>query len=352
MISQAEGRNGKPNRGVTPTEQAFTAVLGRFVRQNVLQIGIICVFLLMWLLFIVLAPKTFLAPQIYGAYMSTIPFFGIMALPLTMVIIAGEIDLSFPSIMAVGTLAFLQVFTVTGSVGLAFVVCLVVGFLVGLLNGIIVVKIGIPSLIATIGTMFFWRGAVLVIGDLLGSSTGGGGSLVGAKGTLLRELLVGRIFNYVPAQMIWMILVGVAVWFILNRHKLGAHVYLIGDNEDSARLMGVNVDRTRMLVFAIVGVAASMGGILASLEVSYFWPTLGEGAGYLTRTLAAVFLGGTSVFGGRGTVLGTFVGCFIIGAIEAGIVAIGLTGFWTQLIYGLIIIVSVAMHTVLRKRIV
>ena len=75
------------------------------------------------------------------------------------------------------------------------------------------------------------------------------------------------------------------------------------------------------------------------------------GDGYLLKTLAAVFLGGTSVLGGTGTILGTFIGCFIIGAIEPGTVAIGLTGFWTQLIYGMIIVVSVAMHTILRQRI-
>jgi simple sugar transport system permease protein len=274
--------------------------------------------------------------------MSTIPFFAVMALPLTMVIIAGEMDMSFPSIMAIGTLVFVNVFEATGNVVPAFVLCLVVGFLVGLLNGIIVVKLGIPSLVATIGTQFFWRGAVLVI-------TGGKpASLVPVKGTIFRQALVGRLAGYVPAQMIWTVFVAVLVWVFLNRHRFGAHVYLVGDNEDSARLMGVNVDRTRMLVFAIVGLAAAFGGILSSLEVSYFWVTLGEG--YLLRTLAPVFLGGTSVFGGTGTILGTLIGCFIIGAIEAGIVAIGLTGFWTQLIYGLIIIISVSMHAALSRR--
>ena len=164
----------------------------------------------------------------------------------------------------------------------------------------------------------------------------------------MQKALVGRLAGYVPAQMIWAIVVGVLVWVLLNRHKFGAHVYLIGDNVDSARLMGVNVDRTRMMVFAIVGLAAAFGGVMSSLEVSYFWVTLGEGQ--LLRTLAAVFLGGTSVFGGTGTILGTFIGCFIIGAIEAGTVAIGLTGFWIQLIYGLIIIISVSMHSVLSRR--
>ncbi|MDH4207398.1 MAG: ABC transporter permease [Anaerolineae bacterium] len=274
--------------------------------------------------------------------MSTIPVFAIMALPLTMVVIAGEIDLSFGSLMAIGVLVFVNVFAMTGNLALAFVLLLVSGFVAGLLNGIIVVKFGIPSLVATIGTQFFWRGVVLVI------TNGHPASLVPVKGTLLRQALVGRLAGYLPAQMIWTVIVAIVVWVLLNRHRFGAHVYLVGDNRDSARLMGVNVDRTRMMVFAIVGIAAAFAGLIGSLEVNYFWVNLGEG--YLLRTLASVFLGGTSVFGGVGTVLGTFIGCFIIGAIEGGTVATGLTGFWTQLIYGLIIIISISMHSLVRRR--
>jgi simple sugar transport system permease protein len=94
--------------------------------------------------------------------------------------------------------------------------------------------------------------------------------------------------------------------------------------------------------------AAAFAGLVASLEVSYYWPTIGEG--YLLNTLSSVFLGGTSVFGGTGTIFGTFVASFIVGAINAGIVAVGLTGFWTQLIYGLIIVISVAIQTVLSRK--
>ncbi len=316
--------------------------LVKFARRYGLQIGIICVLLVIWAFFVIGAPKTFLSREIYAAFMSTIPFFAIIALPLTMVVIAGEIDLSFGSIMAIGTLVFVNVFTRTNNLALAFVSCLVAGFLVGLLNGIIVVRLGIPSLVATIGTQFFWRGVVLVV-------TGGHpASLVPVKGTILHQALVSRVAGYVPAQMIWAVIVAALVWALLNRHKFGAHVYLTGDNENSARLMGVNVDRTRMMVFAIVGLAAAFAGLLASLEVNYFWVNLGEG--YLLKTLASVFLGGTSVFGGTGTILGTFVGCFIIGAIEAGTVAVGLSGFWTQLIYGLIIVLSVSMHAAVNRR--
>jgi simple sugar transport system permease protein len=146
--SVAEQRLPKPEekRGLT-----------RFLRRYGTQVGILTVFVLMWLFFIISAPKTFLAPQIYLAFMSTIPFFAIIALPLTMLVIAGEMDLSFPSIMAMGMVAFVTVFVPTGNVFLALLAGLLVGFLAGLLNGVIVVGIGLPSLVVTIGTQFFWR---------------------------------------------------------------------------------------------------------------------------------------------------------------------------------------------------
>jgi simple sugar transport system permease protein len=148
--------------------------------------------------------------------------------------------------------------------------------------------------------------------------------------------------------MLWLIVVTILGWILLNRHRFGAHVYLIGDNISSAELMGINTGRVRIQVFMLVGVVSAFAGILASFYVAYFWPTLG--GGFLLQTLASVFLGGTSVLGGVGTILGTFLGAFIIGAIEAATVAIGLTGFWTNFIYGLIIVLSVIMHTYLRKR--
>lgn len=315
--------------------------LAKWVRRNGLQIGIVAVLLIIWGIFIVGAPKAFLAPQIYQAFMSSTPFFAIIAIPMTLVVIAAEIDLSFPSVMAFAVTIFAILLKTTGNIPLALVASLLSGFLAGLLNGFIVVKIGIPSLVATIGTQFFWRGVVLVVNG------GNGTSLVPVKGTVWYEALVGRGTG-IPAQMIWTILVAILVWVFLNRTRIGAHIYLTGDNIDSARLMGINVDARKMLVFALVGLAAAFAGLIASLEVNYFWPTLGDG--YLLNTLASVFLGGTSVFGGTGTIFGTFVAAFIIGAINAGIVAVGLAGFWTQLIYGLIIVISVAIQTILSRK--
>jgi simple sugar transport system permease protein len=330
-------------KDVTPApayRESFS--LGRFVRTHATQLGILGVFFAMWAVFILAAPTTFLAPQIYLAFMSTIPFFAIVAMPLTLAVVTGEMDLSFPSVMALGTVLFIFVFNATHSMVLALAAGLATGFAAGLLNGALVVGLGIPSLVVTIGTQYLWRGAVLLL------VAGKGYTLTDAMGTFLHKILVGKIAEYLPMQMVWLVIITIATWVFLNRHRIGAHIYLIGDNEKTSRLMGVRVDRTRLLVFALVGTAAAFAGILASLQVSYFWPSLGEG--YLLKTLASVFLGGTSVFGGTGTILGTFIGAFTIGAIEAAIVAIGLTGFWTQFIYGLIIIVSVSMHAILRKR--
>jgi simple sugar transport system permease protein len=325
-----------------PTGSRFGSGLTIQLRKYALQLGILGVGLVIWAVFVIGSPRTFLSPQIYTAYMTTTPFFALVALPLTLVIVCGEIDLSFPSIMSFGMLAFSLTFSTTQSAPLAVLACLVAGAAAGLLNGAIVVRLGVPSLVATLGTQFFWRGLVNV-------ATGGNGtSLTAFQGSLLYQSLIGKIGGSLPAQMVWTVGVAVLVWVVLNRHRFGAHLYLVGDNVESARLMGVNVARTKMLAFGLVGLASAFAGLVVSLQLLYYWPTLGDG--YLLNTLASVFLGGTSVFGGAGTIFGTFVGSFIIGAINAGIVAVGLTGFWTQLIYGLIIVISVSLQMAISRR--
>jgi simple sugar transport system permease protein len=322
------------------TPQGFN--LRRFLRQNGLQVGILSVMLLLWVIYVVFTPA-FRQGNIYVALMSTVPYWGIVALPLTMLVIGREMDLSFPSIMAISVTSFVGVLQATGQPLLAFLACLLTGFVVGLINGLIVVYVGIPSLIATIGTQFFWSGMVQVI------TNGRSFTFTELRDTPFREILVGDLFGFLPMQVVWMILVGVAVWFLLNRHRFGAHVYLIGDNENTALLMGVPVRRTRVLMFAIVGIAAAFGGLLNAVEINNFFTNLGDG--YLLIGLAAVFLGGTSVFGGVGTIFGTFIGAFIIASIQPAVVARGWSGFTTEVIYGLIIVLSVAMHTILRARI-
>jgi simple sugar transport system permease protein len=327
-------------RPLSPTAQR--GAFSKLLRKYSLQIAIVLVALLIWAFFTWRAPTTFLAYDIYNSFMLTTPFFGLVAIPLTLVIIAKEIDLSFGSVMAWGMTAFDVVFVATGSVELGFVACLLAGLFAGWLNGFIVVRFGVPSLVATIGTQFFWRGVVLTVTNAQGLG------MVAVKESFLYPLLVGKLFGVIPMQFIWMIIVAVVTWFFLNRHKFGAHVYLVGDNVESAKLMGVNVGRTKMIAFAVVGLAAAFAGFVVSTQLLFFWPTLGDG--YLLNTLASVFLGGTSVFGGTGTIFGTFVASYIIAFINPGIVAAGWTAYWTQLIYGFIIVVSVSLQAIVRRR--
>lgn len=311
------------------------------VRRYGLQIATVVMAIALWAVYAVKAPETWLNLDIYTSLMSTVPVPAIMALGLTLVVIAREIDLSFPSIMAVSTLVFVET---PGDPLFKLVIAVAAGVGVGLLNGLVVVKIGIPSLVATLGALFFWRGVVKVITDGAGKET------VSVQDSFTYDLLVGRIDGTIPAQMVWLIVLAVALWVLLNRHRFGAHVYLVGDNVDSARMMGVNTDRVRIVVFAVLGGLAGFAGILSTLEVNYFWPTVGEGQ--LLPTIAAVFLGGTSVFGGIGTVFGSTLGAFITGSIEPGIVSIGLTGLYTELIVGAIIVLALAMQAVVMRRIV
>lgn len=331
---------------VEPEAQEAGALRQRWTARTFLtsyasQIGITAAFIVLWLAFVTLEPDTFLASNIYISYGQTVAYAGLVALPLTMLITAGDIDLSFPSVMALGMVAFVEVEEATGLVEPAIFAAVAFGALAGLTNGVFVAIIGIPALVVTIGTQFLYRGLTLVLTD------GTASPLDEVVDTPAWEALTGRLFG-IPMQFIWFVGVAVAFWFLMFRHRLGQNAHVIGDNRQAAELMGIPVRRTRITLFVLTGMAAAFSGVLLSLQVANFYPSMG--AGYLLPTLAAVFVGGTSVFGGRGTIWGTFLGAFMIGGTEAGIVAVGLTDYYTNLIYGAIILVAVSIHTVLQRR--
>jgi simple sugar transport system permease protein len=328
----------------TANEKAYSTgrwTVRSFATTWASQIGITAAFLALWLTFIALAPDTFLDGRIYVSFAQTTPYFGLVALVLTMVIVSGDIDLSFPSIMGLGMVGFIAVERTTGSVELGVLAALAVGALAGLLNGVIVTVIGIPALVVTIGTLFLYRGLTLVL------VSGQSFALVEARGEPAYRLLVGRLAG-IPMQFVWLLLAAIGTWLLLYRHRLGQNAHVIGDNRQTAELMGIPIRRTRTLLFLLTGLTAALAGVMNSFHIANFYP--GVGAGYLLPALAAVFVGGTSVFGGRGTIWGTFIGAFMIGAIRAGIIAIGLTDYYVDLVYGAIILIAISIHAVLQRR--
>lgn len=320
-----------------PARDVLTDLSTRYASQ----IGITIAFVLLWVVFIVLAPGTFTDDRIYKSFAQTTPYFAVMAMAVTMVIVAGDIDLSFGSIMALGMVGFAWTWDATGSTLLGILAALGVGAGAGLFNGLVVTIMGLPSLVVTIGTQFLFRGLMLVL--VAGQSYAFGET----RGDPFRELFSGKPFG-IPMEFVWLIAITVGAWMLLNRHRLGQDTYVIGDNVQTARLMGTPIKRTRVTLFVISGVAAALAGLMNSLQIASFFPSMGSQI--LLPTLAAVFVGGTSVFGGRGSIYGTFLGAFMIGGIAAGIVAIGLTDFYTQFIYGAIILVSISIHAVLQRR--
>ncbi|HEX4768179.1 MAG TPA: ABC transporter permease [Lichenihabitans sp.] len=306
------------------------------------QMGIIGVGIAMWLAFVIAAPMVFLDVDIYKAFAETTPLFAIIALGLTFVVITGEIDLSFPSIMALGT----AVFCLADQSGLPQPLAVLAGFLTGAacgwLNGALISRLNIPSLVITIGTSFLYRGIELVM------MNGTGVPLTADKFPVLQAVFNSHPFGF-PVETMWAILFAVICWVLLNRTRFGAHVFLVGDNATSARLMGINAISVKTRAFMLVGVLAVFAGLMTSFVGYYFWPTTGDG--FLLNTIASVFLGGTSVFGGTGSIVGTLVASYIIGAINAGIVSAGINAFYTQLCFGLVIVLSVVLQTIIERRI-
>lgn len=313
-----------------------------WLRRYGSQLGIIGVGLAMWLGFVLAAPAVFTNVDIYKAFAQTTPQFGIIALALTFVVITGEIDLSFPSIMALGTAAFCLLAQAGVPWPIALVGAFIVGGICGWINGALVARLNIPSLVITIGTSFLFRGLELVL--MNGTGVPLTADQYPALHAIFREPVLG-----VPVQTLWMIAIAIGLWLLLNRSRFGAHVFLVGDNPTSARLMGVDVVKVKTRAFILTGVIAVLAGIMTSIYGYYFWPTTGDG--FLLNTIASVFLGGTSVFGGTGSIVGSFVASYIIGAINAGIVSAGINAFYTQLCFGLVIVVSVVLQTIIERRI-
>ncbi len=303
------------------------------------------VFALLLVLFMATAPAVFLAPNIYTTFLSTLPPLVLLAVGLTFVIGAGEIDLSFPSVIAFSGFVFALAFKEYELGWLAVVLALASGLLIGLVNGFLIAVIGIPSFIATLATQFFWAGMATVL------SGGKSYALRGAEDSSVWQLLVGRpqfsadAFwwgNQLSAQALWTALIVAFLWLVLNRHRFGEHVLFIGDSNDVARVVGIDVAREKIKLFCLMGVLAALAAMLLTLENKNFFGN--QGQGYLLTAIASVLIGGTSIFGGRATVIGTVFGCFCIGMIEAGLVASGLTGAWVRTVQGLVFLAAIVFY--------
>lgn len=302
---------------------------------------IILVFLCLIGIFMIVAPETFLGVYIYMSFLSTVTPPLILGLGLTFVIASGEIDLSFPAVVAFSGFIFSYLYKFHDLTVLAVIASLMSGVFIGWVNGKIITKVGMPSIIATLSTGFFWAGMTVV------ASKGLSYDLSGMDGTPLYNFFVYRIGGLFPIQFFWGLIITIILWFILNRHVFGEHVLFMGDNVEVSKVVGINVEREKIKLFMLMGGLGAFAGILLCIENTSFWST--QGQGFLLVVMASVFIGGTSIFGGQGTIIGTYFGSFIVGSVEAGIVATGMQGFFTRVVVGLVLLIAISFHIFMEK---
>ncbi len=272
-----------------------------------------------------------------------------MAIGMTFVIVSGGIDLSVGSIlgltgMVIGALIDvgipLKIFGVVIYLHTWFilVIALVVGGLIGAVNGFIITRMKVAPFIATLGMLYVARGFALLSNN--GSTFPFLNGQPGLGNTGFPFIGEGNILA-VPVPIWILVVVALLAAFVANRTPFGRHVYAVGGNERAAGLSGVRVNAIRFRVYVISGVLAAVSGIVVTSQLVAAHPASGES--YELNAIAAAVLGGTSLMGGRGTIGGTIIGAFVIGILADGLIMVGVSDFWQMVIKGLVIIVAVAI---------
>lgn len=255
----------------------------------------------------------------------------VLAVGLVYVLCAGEIDLSFGAAVALAAIVAAMALRI-GPLPLGVLAGLATGLLFGVANGLLVAYARMPSFLVTLATMGVMAGLARQISDLQSipvvnpTFTGlfGGGSLLG-----------------IPSLVIWTVAVVAAGHVVLRQTRFGAHVLAVGDNPRAALVSGIRVTRIRFAVLALSGTCAGLAGLLYAGRVQAARYTLGETD--LMTVIAAVIVGGTALYGGRGSVLGALAGSLLMGMLSNGLILMGLSVSWQMIIKGLIVLVAVAI---------
>jgi ribose/xylose/arabinose/galactoside ABC-type transport system permease subunit len=261
----------------------------------------------------------------------------------TFVIITAGIDLSIGSLLALCGVVMAQVVNATGLTGIAAVlVALVVGLAVGggagAINAIPVVRLNLPPFITTLAMMLVARGLAFTLS---------GGQPVPLHTTAFDAIGTGYLFGVAPYAVVIMLVVVIVFGIVLAKTRFGRYVYALGGNEEAARLAGIRVQRTKLLVYVISGACAGLAGFL---EMSRFGTGSPQtGTGYELQAIAAVVVGGTSLAGGRGSITGTFLGALFIGVLNNVMNLANVQSYTQQIVLGVVILLAVVLDE-LRKR--
>lgn len=253
----------------------------------------------------------------------------ILACGATMLIIAGMIDLSCGSVLALAGVLSVASYKYTNNMILAILVAIIIGVLCNLINGIMITKFKVPPFIATLAMLTMARGAAL-------KYTAGQNIYQIGNYTILGQ---GTLPGGIPIAVLFLILFVVITWYILTHKKLGRALYAIGGNEEAAVASGINVDKSKILVFILNGIFVGFAGVLFMSRNNVGLPN--GAVSYELKALTAAVIGGTSFSGGLGTAQGTVAGAFIVGFLDNIMTLIGVDSYIQQIIRGAIIAIAV-----------
>ena len=301
------------------------------------RVGILMVLVALVLLMAIIAPNFNRVDNLLNIARA-ISINAILAAGMTVVILTGGIDLSVGSTVAVSGVVAVIAAIAGVPAPLAVLLGMAVGALCGLVNGWLTAYLALAPFIVTLGTMTFLRGLAYTITD---------GQPIVSSSLNFRDLGNGYV-GPIPVPVIVMVVVYAVIWFVLERTRYGRHVYAVGGNAEAAKLAGVRVKRVITSVYVLAGACAGLAGVIFAARVISAQPT--AGTGYELDAIAAVVLGGTSLAGGRGRIVGTLIGSIILGVLSTGLILMNVPFFTQLLIMGVVIILAVAIDSLKQRQ--
>lgn len=301
------------------------------VKNNLLKYKSLIGLLVLCIVISIIAPRFFTIANIRNV-LTQVSVNAVIAIGMSFVILTGGIDLSVGSILAISGAVAASIIVATGNVFLGVVTVLVMGMGIGFINGMLVAKGKIQAFIVTLATMTIFRGVTYVFtnGTPI-SGLGQGFSVIGNK------MIAG-----IPIPIMIMVVIFGIGYYFLTQTRYGRYIYALGGNEDSARLTGINTTKVKTMAYIISGFTAALSGVIITSRIGSASPN--AGVGFELDAIAAIVLGGTSLAGGEGSVVGTIIGALIIGVLNNGLNLMNVSPFYQAIVKGLVILLAVMVE--------
>lgn len=321
-----------------PTERRNR--LSDFATKMIGEFGISIALLIEVILFSQLSPYFFTAENILNVSLQ-ISITAIIAVGMTLVILTAGIDLSVGALVAWSGVIATSVLQLKLPFAAAFTLSLIAGLCIGAFSGALagffITRLNITPFIVTLALMTIWRGAAYMYTD---------GRPIWGLPDAFSTLGSGRVFG-IPLPTIIMIAIYLIAYVILTKTRFGRHIYAVGGNKEAARLSGISTERVLMQVYVICGMLAALSGILLASRMNSGQPNAGQM--YELDVIAAVVVGGTSLFGGRGSIVGTFIGAMLIGVLRNGLNLLNVGSYVQMVVLGVVILLAVMLDQVRKK---